>query len=247
MTTAIELSALSMINDQQQLDIISNNLANADTPGFKRDVVLTHAFDQLLDRKTDSPSAQRAVGGNPLVPKIVRNTDLSPGALQYTGNPLDVAIEGDGYFELTGNQGVSYSRRGTFSIDGSGRLVDGNGLAVNGEGGEILLRGGEVTIGRDGTVKEDGEYAGRLKLVQFADSSALVKDGGGLLKAPAGSLAEPATDCGLRQGYREASNVKGADEMIGMLSVQRHFETAARVIKGYDEMVGTAISTIAVF
>lgn len=247
MTTAIGLSALGMINDMRQLDIISNNLANANTPGFKRDMAVTRGFDQLLSKESAPLASLLQVGQSQMEPTVERAVDFSPGALHYTGNPLDMAIEGDAYFELQGRQGVRYSRQGSFSIDAGGRLSHGNGLVVSGEEGEILLHGGEITLERDGRLYEDGDYAGQLKLVRFASPSALIKSGGGTMSAPSGQMAQPASDVGVRQGYQESSNVGVMEEMVRMISTMRHFETASRVIKGYDEMVGTAISTIAEF
>lgn len=245
MPTAISLSELSMFNDMRKLDIISHNLANANTSGYKRDMTVS-GFDQLLSQETE-PFAGFRMDKSQMVPEIECVIDFSPGALHYTGNALDLAIEGDAYFELQGNQGVRYSRQGSFSIDASGRLSNGNGLVVSGEEGEILLHGGEISIERDGMLYEDGDYVGQLKLVRFSVPSALSKNGGGMLSAPSAQMAEAAIDVGVRQGYKEASNVSVMDEMVSMISTLRHFETTSRVIKGYDEMVGTAISTIAEF
>ncbi len=246
MPTAIGLSAVGMSNDLKQLDIISHNLANAKTPGYKRDISVTAGFDQLMSgamSAVDMPQSAR----NLLVPGVERVIDFSPGALHFTGNPLDVAIEGDAYFELQGAEGTRFGRHGAFSVDASGRLTDANGLVVSTEEGELLLHGGDVTIDSDGKVSENGDYAGQLKLVRFSSSEGLSKAGGGTMKAAVGTNAEPAVDVEVRQGYQETSNVRSLDEMSRMMTTLRHFETTARVIKGYDEMIGTAISTIAEF
>jgi len=228
------------------LDIISHNLANAGTSGYKRDIPVA-GFEQLLSGEIGSIANQLKAAQNPLVPGVARIVDFSPGALHFTGNPLDVAIEGDAYFELRGAQGVRFGRQGAFSLDAEGRLIDANGLIVSGEEGELLLHGGEVTIDQQGKVLEDGDYVGQLKLVRFASPDGLVKTGGGTLKAADGLSAEPVEDVSVRQGYQEASNVQVLDEMTRMMTTLRHFETTSRVIKGYDEMIGTAISTIAEF
>lgn len=247
MPTAIDFSRLGMINDMHQLDVISHNLANANTPGYKRNISVTRGFDQMLSGEIAPLAGLLQTVQGQSVPQMGSAIDFSPGAFHYTGNPLDVAIEGDAFFEMQGDQKVYYSRRGEFSIDSSGRLTNGKGAVVSGEEGEILLQGGEVAIDRDGTVHEDGNYVGRLKLVRFTSTATLEKRGGGMMVAANGQMAEPATDYGVRQGYRESSNVKEIDEMVRMISTLRHFETTSRVIKGYDEMVGTAISTIAEF
>jgi flagellar basal-body rod protein FlgF len=247
MPTAWEISALGMVNDLSQLNTISHNLANANTAGFKREIVVTQSFDRLLGGETPPLAGISQDTQAKLVPEIARKVDFSPGALQYTGNPLDVAIEGEAYFEMQRNQEVRYCRKGSFSIDASGRLSYGDGFVVSGLEGEILLLGGDATIDGQGKVYENDEYAGQLKLVRFSDPAGLVKTKGGMMTTQEGMAAEPASEYGVRQGYLEASNVRVADEMLSMMSVLRHFETTARVIKGYDEMLGTAISTIAEF
>jgi flagellar basal-body rod protein FlgF len=248
MTNAMGVSELSLMNDMFHLDIISHNLANANTAGYKRDIAVTNIFNAVLNDAI-SISATDIYPSNQvdLVPQVHRITDSSSGALNYTGNPLDMAIEGDAFFELMDGGRVRYSRQGAFTMDSAGRLVNGDGLVVGGEEGEILLQGGEVTIDREGNVHEDGEYMGRLKLMTFKDLSALTKVGSSMWAAPAGVLGQSADDAQVRQGYVESSNVKTMEEMVHMITTLRHFETTANVIKGYDEMMNTAISTIAEF
>lgn len=248
MTNAVVASELSLMNDMLHLDIISHNLANANTAGYKRDIVVTNNFDAVLNEAisisaTDICPSRQA---DP-VPRVHRITDSSSGALNFTGNPLDMAIEGGAFFELMDSGKVRYSRQGAFTMDAAGRLVNSSGLVVSGEEGEILLHGGEVTIDRQGNVHEDGEYVGRLKLMTFKDLSALTKVGSGMWAAPAGAMGHTADDAQVRQGYVESSNVKTMEEMVRMVTTLRHFEATANVIKGYDEMMKTAISTIAEF
>ncbi|MBV1787733.1 flagellar hook-basal body protein [Marinobacterium sp. D7] len=243
MSTAIAISELGMINDMRMLDVISNNLANANTEGFKRDIAVTRSFEQLLSQAN---GAGPQLISDRLVPPLSVLSDHSAGVVHQSRSPLDFAIEGDGYFELSGNDGAFYSRKGAFHIDATGALVNSQGLTVSGVDGEILLQGGEVTVDRDGTIKESGEYVGQIKLVTFDSPEELERMGNGLWKAGAQS-AKPATESGVRQGYQEASNVKPMDEMVQMMETLRHFEATSQVIKGYDDIMGTAISTIAEF
>ncbi|MEE8058576.1 MAG: flagellar hook-basal body protein [Pseudomonadales bacterium] len=247
MTTAIDLSELSMINAMRQLDTISHNLANANTAGFKRDMVVTRKFESMLDAGLQPTLDTFQIKQRQLVPEMQLRVDHAPGALRHTGNAMDLAIEGDAYFELRGDEGLRYSRLGSFSIDATGRLVNSQGLVVNAEAGDLLLSGGEVTVNRDGAVHENGEYIGKLKLMHFSDTSVLVKTGHGLMRATGQVTAQIATDSGVRQGYQEASNVRPMEEMVSMITTLRHFEATSNVIKAYDEMMSTAISTIAEF
>lgn len=244
MPNAMKISELGMLNDLRRLEIVSHNLANANTPGFKRDVGVTQGFEKHLDGELTLGAGFLPTTANQLVPQIERTVDFSPGVQHFTGNALDLALEGDAFFELTGAQGGLFCRSGSFTIDSSGRLSNAHGLIVSGQEGEILLGGGEIIIDREGKIYEDGEYVGQLKLVSFADTTGLIKGVEGLI-APKGMVAEPATNFGVRQGYQETSNVRVADEMLRMMETQRHFESTSRVIRGYDEMLSTAISTIA--
>jgi flagellar basal-body rod protein FlgG len=248
MTNAMGICELGMINDMLELNIISRNLAHANTAGYKRDISVTRSFESVLDRQIPVSEGYISLGrpAEP-VPRVRAFIDRTPGALRHTANPLDVAIEGNAFFELVGTEGVRYARYGSFSRDAAGRLTNGQGLTVSGVEGEILLRGGEVTIDREGKINETGEYAGQLKLVTFDDLSTLEKAGGGTWAAPEGIKAVPVESVRVRQGYVEGSNVKAMDEMVRMMTTMRHFETTAAVIKGYDEIISTAISTIAEF
>lgn len=257
MSDVTALSAASMVNDLRLLSVIAHNIANANTMGFKRSIAVHGAFAGMLDRQTGGSAGVTAASLAPrvstgaiaasLAPHVGTVTDFSPGALHRTGNPLDVAIEGAGFFELRGPNGVLFSRNGAFSVDAAGRLVDSNGYAVAGDMGEIILRGGTVTIDADGVVREDGEYAGRLTRVTFSDPAALVSIGSGTWRAAPGARPSDDLESRIRQGYLEASNVDAVDAMVRMMLTVRRFEATQRVLSGYDEVLGTAIRTIADF
>ena len=247
MPTAVELSEIGMINDMRLLETISHNLANANTPGYKRDIAVTLEFENLLSTQSSTHLSSIAAAERQAAPAVQLLVDHAAGALQQTGNPLDLAIEGDAFFEVLTEFGARYSRLGAFAIDGAGRLVDSHGFTVAGVEGDILLSGGDVTIDRGGSVFENGEYAGQLKLVAFEDPSLLAKEGRRLLRASDEAIVRVDDDSSVRQGYREASNVEVMQEMVRLVTTLRHFETTSRVLKGYDDMVDTAISTIAEF
>ncbi len=247
MTTAIELAEIGMINDMQLLNAISHNLANANTPGYKRDIAVSTAFESLLGTGISAQLSGLGTGGRQLVPDVELLVDHAGGTLQHTGNPLDLAIEGAAYFEVLTESGPRYSRSGEFGVDSTGRLVSNHGFPVAGAEGDILLGGGDVVVHRDGSIFEDGNYAGQLKLVSFDSPGVLAKEGRGLMRAVEGAVAQIDDNGGIRQGYRETSNVDAMQEMVLLMSTLRHFEMTSRVLKGYDDMVNTAISTIADF
>jgi len=237
MSELLAISHASLSNDLARLEVISNNLANATTPGFRREIAVTPAFDSVL-------GGLIGAGEGPRLDTTIRVTDQRPGSLQYTGRELDVAIEGDGFLELRGAEGPVYSRMGALAIDATGRLLGASGLPVEGVGGEIQLTGMTPRIDADGSIWENEVEVGRLKLVRFAAPEGLEKIGSGLYRAA--SLEEPEEDPGLRlrQGHLEMSNVSVMDEMVLMIELVRRFETTQQLVQGYDDVMTQALRTI---
>lgn len=247
MANAIGISELGLINDMRQLEMISHNLANANTAGFKRDIAVARFADLMVEQLAANSRSTSSFEDQPFVPNVTTWVDHQAGALRHTGNALDLAIEGDGYFELADAAGVAYTRQGSFSLDASGRLVSDQGLVLNGVNGAIRLTSATPRIDQQGRVWEGEQLAGQLKVVQFPDQSKLQKIGKAMIRAQSTHAAQTMDDVSIRQGHLEASNVVVVEEMIKMMSMLRHFETTQRVIKGYDEILGTAIDTIAEF
>lgn len=239
MGSALTITEASMINGMKHLDIISNNLANADTAGFKRDLAVTRPFSAFLFEAGESGLR----GGNP---GITTATDFTIGVPRHTGNPLDLTIEGDGYFAVESPQGTLYTRQGNFTLDAAGYLVTTAGNRVTGEGGAIRLTSDQPRIDKEGVLWEAGEMVGRLTIARFSDSRQLEKLGSGLYRAgSAAPLPETAMGSGLRQGFIETSNVNGMHEMVDMIATMRQLEGSQKVIQGYSEMLDLAIQTIA--
>lgn len=237
-----EISQQSMMNALKQLDVVSNNLANSSTPGFKSESVYFNRFDNLVAAQMQNASLTDGV-----LPAAKILSNFSEGSLQRTGNPLDFAIDGDAFFELQSGAERFYSRAGGFSLASDGRLVNSSGLIVSGVDGDIYLQGGDVSVDRDGAVFEEGEEVGQLKLVKFASTSGLERAGKGLWRTPAGASQEIDDQSGVFQGYLEASNVEPVKEMTNMMMIMRQFESQSRALKEYDGMMNSAISTIADF
>lgn len=246
MTNAAVISELGMVNDLRQIAIISHNLANINTAGFKREQPVTGAFSSRFESVLSAAGALHP-GNEVTMPELTTIVDNSQGMLKLTGNPLDIAIEGDGFFELDTAQGARYTRKGAFSLDVSGRLVTSDGHIVNGVNGDIRLLTSTPRIDKQGRVWEGENMVGQLAVVQFKDNAALQRDGGGLYVANDAGEMRSTINNGVRQGYLEASNVNVMHEMVRIVEITRHFETLQRVISGYDQMIGEAISTIAEF
>ncbi len=219
----------------QAQDAISQNLANASIPGYRSRGVAFETFDRTLTSKT-SPNSQMGtqVAGS--------YSDFQPGPLQFTNSPLDVALDGDGFFVMKGPQGPLYTRAGVFQRATDGQLQGASGLPIQGEGGPITVpaNASAVVIGRDGTVRADDAVIGRIQLARFQDPSRLVPAGTTLFSAPAGVEQQDGKD-NILQGYRELSNVQPATQLVAMIQNSRFYEAAQRVLRTISEslQIGT--------
>jgi flagellar basal-body rod protein FlgF len=235
---AIGIASRVMADDLFRLNVESQNLANASTTGYKRELIASRPFVQFLE----AGDQQIPVS----LPALTSVIDSHQGPLTKTSNPLDVAIEGAGFFEVAGNDGPLYTRQGSFRLDSAGRLVTPSGLAVGGSGGEILLTGNSPTIDRQGNVFEGTQRVGQLKVIRFPKSATLTPLGNGLYQAS--SAGDVVTDAmQVRQGFLESSNVAVLPEIVNMIGLVRRFESAQRVVQNYDAMLGTAVSKLGEF
>ena len=208
---------------ERQLGAIAGNLANVDTPGFKRGVSATHEFRLPVAREVRGlVEAQRV--------------DFSQGELERTGRDLDLALFGEGFFAVEGPEGEVYTRDGSFHVDPGGTLVDGMGapLAWAERRAPVDPAGLPITVDGDGAVRQDGRLLGRLRIVAFRDPQGLVPDGAGNWRAPVG-LAETTATAVVHQRALERSNATGIEEMVAMIEVQRAFQASANVFGNIQE------------
>lgn len=226
----------SMLAHEQRMSQIANNLANVDTNGFRKENV---TFWEML-YAVDS-SRQRV--GKAL--KVI--TDHAQGVIKMTGNPLDVAITGKGFFKVQTPDGVRYTRDGNFYRNSEGQMATSNGHLVLGTDGPLVINGTNVFIDRNGAMTVDGETVGRLAVVTLSDFDAVEKEGANLYRLKQGEGAEvaaPDNDYELQQGFIEGSNVKTVLEMTEMLDLQRAFEAQQRAIRTLDDIDGQAAGKV---
>ena len=222
------------LSAMRRLDVISNNLANASTPGFKADQI---QFESLLANvKNPSP--------DPVLSSERFSTDFSSGSLQKSDNTLDLALDGDGFFVVSTPQGPAYTRQGNFHRGAGGRLVNGDGYEVQGQGGPVSVAGGRVDVGAGGVVTLDGVPSGTLLKVDFPKPYALTKSGGGLFVPTDPQSATTPSSAEVKQGYLETSNVKVIVEMARMIETSRYFESCAKAVKTYDDMTAKAANDL---
>jgi len=245
MIRGIYTSGLGMTRETKRLDIVSNNLANASTTGFKTDGTVQGTFKQKLD---DVMVAGSRIDIANYTPDVVRSyTNYTQGSLSNTGNSTDVAISNDNYafFTVEDNDGNKlYTRDGGFTIDKDRFLVTTEGYKVVGENGYINLADNNFAIGIDGTIANDiGTVLGKLKITSFDNPETLTKIGNNLLASGEDSV-ERSFSGEVQQGYLEMSNVNTVNEMVNMIAISRAYEANQKVLQTQDEMLGRAVSDV---
>ncbi len=212
------------------LEKVTNNLANVNTAGYKGDHL---SFESLLlggeKGATAPPSSSVSL-------IMVRDgLDLGQGTVKMTGNPLDFAIEGEGFFVVDTPDGIRYTRNGVFTLDNEGRLVTQQGYAVMGEKGEIEIGGGKVEAAEDGTLAVNGREIGKIRIVTVDDPRYLSKEGENLFRILDGGGEGTAEEARVVQGALEMSNVNVIREMTRLININRAYSAYQKVIQAMNE------------
>jgi flagellar basal-body rod protein FlgG len=182
---------------------------------------------------------------SPYAPPFATVIDFNQGAIRSTGNSLDVAIDGSGFFAIQTPDGVQYTRQGNFTLDAEGVLITQDGYPVLGDGGEISLEEGRVDIDLEGGVFVDGDEVGRLQIIDFPGSDALQKVGNGRFELTDSSIAgERPESTALRQGHIETANVNPILAMTEMIETSRAFDAYQKVIQSAEEATSTSINDV---
>ncbi|ACB86380.1 flagellar basal-body rod protein FlgG [Natranaerobius thermophilus] len=252
--------ASGMNAQQKNMDVVSNNLANANTTGYKNSRAefqdLIYATLERPDGPDDLGDDGRSTPAGIQIGHGAKNSatlrDFSTGSMQETEQDFDLAIEGDGFFIIEGTEGEEYyTRDGSFKIDGEGNLVTSDGLHVQSFDGEIPQEATNVSITEEGRViatLEDGETdeIGEIEIASFINPAGLEAQGSNLYSATAASgdasVGLPGENGRgqLQQGFLEGSNVNIAEEMVNMITAQRAYETNSKSIQSTDEMMSIA-------
>jgi flagellar basal-body rod protein FlgF len=254
MSGGIYMAASGALAYEKRLEIISNNLANANTVGFKMD----HGQFQSID-PADLPAS--FVPNSPELStsqaesfwfQFNSYTDFTHGGLKNTANDFDLALIGDGFFCVQKPDGVYYTRKGDFTLNDEGVLVTRTGYPVVGDGGEITVKGSEnpnqfkkFAVDEEGNVSVDGKQVGSLRIVNFSEPGKLMKMGDTLFK-PAENSSPPveAEDFRVNQGFLELSNVDVVKMMTEMIEVLRGYESYQKVIRSADEATAKSINDV---
>ncbi|MDF0675056.1 MAG: flagellar hook-basal body protein [Nitrospira sp.] len=237
---------------ERRMQVFANNMANVNTAGFKQD---EQAFKSIFPRyhaviPVGSPTGGLAqqIMARPfgvterafVAPHMVKTT-FEAGRIRLTGNPLDIAIQGPGFFEVNTPQGIRYSRNGMLSLDRERRLVNGLGYPVMGTKGEIKVPAGKLEITAQGDIKVDDKTVATIKVMEFDKDEMPQKSSDGLFSSGKGKLAKTPQ---LQVGHIEESNVNSIGEMVKMIQGMRNYESTQKLIQTLDRMAEVAIQDV---
>lgn len=225
MNAAMYKALSGAVVQMRRLEVVSQDLANVNTSGYKGERL---AFREIL---AEPFNRMERTGGLAVVGE--QRTDLSLGQLQHTGNPFDLAIEGEGFFAIQTPQGVRYTRQGTFSRSSDGTIVTPMGNPLLGEAGPIRIEGKKMDVTPEGVVLSDGTEVGTLQVVRFDNPRLLTKEGYSLFRAADGAVQTDST-AHILQGSLEQANVNPIEAMATMITVQRQFEAYERAMRTID-------------
>lgn len=252
MVKGLYTAAMGMNVQAKRLDIISNDLANTDTTGYKKDVAVVSSFkEEYLKRLNDT---QNFAPNNGVIGKITYGakidevyTDFTQGSVISTGLETDMALQGSGFFTVQTPNGAAYTRDGNFSINQYGSLVTKEGYAVMGQEGAIELGEDYFTLGNKLVVQNNGdvyvgaEYIDTLDIANFEDTAALTKMDDNLFSST-GERSD--FTGGVLQSFLETANVNTVSAMVDMITVARAYETNQKMVQTQDSILGKAVNEL---
>ena len=241
MENALMIGLSRQLTLRRAMDVTANNIANANTPGFKVESLLLRDQPAQRAESQDGPSQLRYVENWGI------GRDFGQGQMEYTGRPLDLAFDGEGFFAVETEGGsLRYTRDGRFRMDQEGRLATTDGsLVLDESGSPILLQpgGGNITV-QGGAMLQDGREVARIGAYTFEDLGALEKTGDGRYLAPDGVDADISTEINIQQGYVETSNVQQVLELTRMMATMRAYQSVSRFIQQGEELNRKAIERL---
>ncbi len=252
MIRSLYLSGTQMVVQRKRMDVVTNNIANAETAGYKADSLLSQSFkDMMLSRVGDPAVLNMRKEVGPLntgvhVDEVITNFDV--GSLQETGRLSDVGLASAGFFAISTPAGERYTRDGSFHFNSEGDLITSDGYYVMGEGSDkinISNAGAGFTIEPSGNILDaEGNNVGKLRVVNFEKLEDLRKTGHNLFLNYSGQPVEEVEAYEVRQGYLEASNAQMSIEMVNMLQLYRSYETSQRMVRMVDESLAKTVNEV---
>jgi flagellar basal-body rod protein FlgF len=236
MDAAIYKALSGAVAQMRSLEVAAQDLANVNTSGYKRQHL---AFGEVLAK--NAPADSRPGG---FVAVGEQRTSMAQGAVERTGDPFNLALEGDGYFAIDTARGERYTRNGGFTLRADGTLITAQGEPVLGEGGPLVVTGNIMEVAADGTVRTDTGEIGKLRMVRFVDAKLAEKEGANLFRTDASNL-QAGAEARVVQGSLEQSNVSPIDSMVSLITINRQFEAYQRAMKMIDSITEKVIADAA--
>jgi len=236
MDSGFYAACTGLLAQTDALELTANNLANLNTTGYKGQLEFYRSLEASMGKHRLTP-LNAAVNNYGVLGGAA--VDMKSGEMQKTGNDLDLALEGAGFFVVKTPAGLRYTRNGSFHTDADGRLLTATGDAVMGDQGPIELPSGTVTMGSDGTISQDGAVVASFKLVTFKPGTALAAEGNSYYQAPAGS-DQPAEDARLSQGMLESSNLNPIVGAVSLMTLQRHAQLLEQAMSIFHSVFNNA-------
>lgn len=238
MENALYVSLSRQIVLQSQMDMVANNVANVTTPGYRAQNLLFNEY--VTDPKGQGPSYSMVYDRGDY-------TSTAPGPMQTTGAPLDIGLQGPGFFEISTPQGPRYTRGGSFTLNAIGEIVMPNGDKLSSGGGSgisIPQESKEIMIDEHGNVSTETGVVGKISIVEFGNTDQLIREGSGLYRAPINATTTPASHTKTMQGLLEGSNVQAVVETTRMINILRDYQSLQRIIQNEHDLERNAIQKI---
>jgi len=239
MLSSIYTAATGMLAQETRQEALTNNLANANTVGFKKDLPVFQT--KFQDGERMQP-VEEIYGERVYCDGVF--TLHGQGGFEQTNGQLDLAVSGDGFFVVDTPNGERYTRAGNFTINQLGELVTQEGYAVQGQNGNIVLNGNQIVFGENGAVMVDGEAVDRLRIINFQMPQDFYKEGDSLYGLEAGRETEVVLQPQILQGYLEQSNVSAVKQMVTMIEAVRSYEANQKVIRSGDETLAKTVNDV---
>ncbi len=255
MIRGLYTSGWSMLALQKKMDVVTNNMANVSTSGYKKDTLVLESFPSLLTKIVKdyggTPGNSRDIGTMSLGDDVGEVfTNYTQGQITKTGNNLDMAISesNNAFFSVSmtdanGNENEYYTRDGSFTKGSDGSLLTSDGYSVLGKNGPIKLGSGDFIVGSDGTIQQNGVTVDQLKITEFADTTQLKKYGNNLVTSDADASTKQFSGI-VEQGFTELSNVNIVKEMVDMITVTRAYEANQKVLQAQDGTLEKAVNEV---
>jgi flagellar basal-body rod protein FlgG len=243
MIRGLYTAASGMMSSMRENNVISNNLANVNTTGFKKQTAINKSFPEAVLRRIDSTSEEiGTMGSGTAIDEV--SVDHSAGNFKETSNPLDLAIKGDGFFVVQTPQGERYTRNGNFTLNNQNQVVTQQGYPVRSENGLLEVpQGGKINIDNN-QVMVDGQQVGQLRIRGFANKNGLVKEGENLFRRTPEAGNQFNTTGVVHQGFLEGANVNPVEEMTNMIQNSRAYQLDQKIVKMNDETLNKAVNQV---